>query len=89
MAYMLVTHQVEDFAKWKDVFDEVKPLRDEAGEVSAAIFQDASNPNTVTGLFEWDNLENARAYAASPNLKAAMQKAGVTSPPQITFLNGG
>ena len=87
MAHMLVTHSVEDFDKWKAVFDEVKPMRDEAGEISTALYRDASDPNTITALFEWDSLENARDYAGSDRLKAAMQKAGVTGPPTITFLN--
>lgn len=87
MAHMLVTHKVEDFDTWKAIFDEVKPMRDEAGEISATLFRDASDPNTVTALFEWDSLDNARAYAGSDQLRAAMQKAGVAGPPTITFLN--
>jgi len=86
MPYMMVTHKVEDFSKWKAVFDEVKPMRDEAGEKSATIYRDASDPDTVTGVFEWDSLDNARAYAESARLKTAMQEAGVSSPPQISFL---
>jgi len=86
MPYILVTHKVEDFDKWKDIFDEVAPMRDEAGEKSAALYRHATDPNTVTALFEWDTLENAHEYASSDRLKAAMGKAGVTGAPQITFL---
>jgi quinol monooxygenase YgiN len=86
---MLVTHSVDDFDKWKAVFDEVKPMRDEAGELSVALFRDASEPDTITALFEWDSLDNAREYAGSDRLKAAMQKAGVSVPPTISFLNAG
>lgn len=88
MAHMLVIHEVADFDKWKVVFDEVKPMRDEAGEKSCAIYRDASNPNKITALFEWDSVDNAREYAGSARLKTAMQEAGVTGPPQISFLNG-
>ena len=88
MAHMLVTHKVEDFNKWKGVFDSVKAMRDEAGEKSATLYRDASDPNTVTAIFEWDSLENAQAYAASARLKTAMQEAGVAGPPQISFLQG-
>ena len=87
MAHMMVTHSVDDFDKWKAIFDEVKPMRGEAGEISAALYRDASAPNTITALFEWDSLENARNYAGSDRLKAAMQKAGVTGSPQISFLD--
>lgn len=88
MAYMLVTHKVEDFDKWKGIFDEVAPMREEAGELSAALFQDVSDGNTITALFEWDSLEHAREYAGSDRLKAAMQNAGVAGPPQVSFLSG-
>ncbi len=83
---MLVTHEVADFDKWKAVFDEVKPMREEAGEKSATIYRNASDPNKITALFEWDSLENAQEYAGSARLKTAMQEAGVTGPPQIAFL---
>jgi len=84
--YMLAQHQVEDFPKWKAVFDNVADLRKANGEKSAQIFQDAENPNKLTLLFEWDSIENARAYAQNPDLAAAMQKAGVTGPPDFFFL---
>ena len=86
MPYMLAQHKVEDFAKWKDVFDSVADLREKNGEKSAQIFHDADDPNSLTLLFEWDSLNNARQYAQSPELKAAMQKAGVAGPPSIYFL---
>ena len=86
MPYMLVQHQVEDFAKWKAVFDSALGMRQTNGEKSAQIFHDADDPNSLTLLFEWDSLENARQYAQNPDLKAAMQKAGVTGPPNISFL---
>ncbi len=87
MPHMLVSHKVEDFAKWKGVFDSVEAMRREAGEKSNTLFRDADDPNAITALFEWDSLENAQEYAGSARLKSAMQEAGVTGPPQITFLN--
>ena len=86
MPYMLVQHQVEDFAKWKTVFDSALDMRRAGGEKSAQILHDADDVNSLTLLFEWDSLENAQQYAQNPDLKAAMQEAGVTSPPNISFL---
>ena len=51
------------------------------------IYSLASDPNSLTLVFEWDSLDNARKYAQSPELKAAMEKAGVVGPPEIFFLN--
>lgn len=87
MASMLIQHKVKDFADWKKVFDSVFDLRNSGGELSHQIFRDASDPNSLTILNKWDSLENAQKFAHSPELKAAMEKAGVAGPPTIYFLN--
>jgi quinol monooxygenase YgiN len=83
---MLVKHTVKDFAVWKEVYDSVAELRATNGELSDHIYRDSINPNSLTIMFKWDSLENAQRYAQSPELKAAMEKAGVEGPPEITFL---
>jgi heme-degrading monooxygenase HmoA len=87
MASMLVQHQVKDYTAWKKVYDSVKDLRTSNGELSDKIYRDASDPNQLTVIFEWDSLENAKKYANSPELKAAMERAGVEGKPSIFFLN--
>jgi len=87
MASMLVQHQVKDYAEWKRVYDSVADLRSTNGELSDRIYRDESDPNKLTVMFKWDTLANARKYAQSPELKAAMEKAGVEGPPNISFLN--
>ena len=87
MASMLVQHQVKDFTEWKRAYDTLSDLRSSNGELSDRIYRDASDPNKLTLVFKWDSLENARKYAQSPELKAAMENAGVEGPPNISFLN--
>ena len=87
MATMLVQHNVKDFAEWKKVYDSVANLRANNGELSDQIYRDASDPNSLTVVFKWDSLANAKKYAQSPELKAAMEKAGVEGPPSVYFLN--
>lgn len=87
MSAMLVQHKVKDFAAWKAVYDSVYDLRKSNGELSDRIYRDAEDPNSLTILFEWDSLDNARKYAQSSELKEAMEKAGVVGPPSIYFLN--
>jgi quinol monooxygenase YgiN len=87
MASMLVQHKVKDFTDWKNVYDSVADLRTKNGELSDSIYRDASDPNSLTIIFKWDSLANAQKYAQSPELKAAMEKAGVEGPPSIYFLN--
>jgi quinol monooxygenase YgiN len=87
MATMLVQHHVKDFAAWKNVYDSVKGLRVSFGELSDQLYRDASDPNKLTLVFKWSSLADAQKYAQSPELKAAMEKAGVDAAPVISFLN--
>jgi heme-degrading monooxygenase HmoA len=86
MAYMFVRHSVQDYEAWKSVFDSVGDLRRQSGEKSYQILRQDNGSNSLVALFEWDNLDNARKYATSPELKAAMERAGVAGKPEILFL---
>jgi quinol monooxygenase YgiN len=87
MASMLIQIKVRDFAEWKKVFDSSSGLRTSNGEISHQIFREASQPNKLTALYKWNSLANAQRFAQSPELKAAMEKAGVEGQPNVTFLN--
>jgi quinol monooxygenase YgiN len=87
MANMLVQHRVKNFAEWKKVYDSVSEMRASNGELSDQIYRDESDPNNLTVIFKWNSLANAKKYAHSPELKAAMEKAGVEGRPEIYFLN--
>ena len=86
MTYMYARHSVKDYDAWKSIFDSVSDLRRGAGERSYQILREGNGSNSLILLFEWDSLENAQAYASSPELKEAMERAGVTGPPEILFL---
>lgn len=86
MAYMLVRDSVQDYEAWKSVFDSAGDLRSRNGEQSYQILRQENDSNKLVALFEWDSLDNARKYAASPELKQAMERAGVTGKPEILFL---
>ncbi|MGD0005277.1 MAG: antibiotic biosynthesis monooxygenase [Anaerolineaceae bacterium] len=87
MASMLIQHQVKDYAAWKKVFDSAIEMRTSSGELSAQVYRDASDPNKVTTINKWNSLANAQKFAHSPELKAAMEKAGVVGAPNVSFLN--
>ncbi len=86
MPYILVHQNVEDFAKWKSVFDEHSSTRKAGGSKGGYLFQSADDPNEVIVVLEWDNLDSARQFIGSDDLREAMQRAGVVGPPHIHFL---
>ncbi len=87
MPYSLARLKVEDYAKWKPVFDEIAPSRKASGGAKNGIlFQDADKPNEITILIEWDNLENARKFIQSEDVKKSLKKSG-TIKSDFYFLN--
>ena len=86
MSYMLVRHKIQDYAKWKPVFDEHGATRKTSGSKGGHLFRNADNPNELIILFEWDDLKKARQLVQSEDLRKAMERAGVSDKPDIFFL---
>jgi quinol monooxygenase YgiN len=87
MPYMLVRHTIEDYAKWKPMYDEHAATRKASGSKKAHLFRNADNPNEIVLLFEWDDLGKAKKFSQSEDLIKTMQKAGVIGRPDIYFLD--
>ncbi len=86
MAQLYVHHKVEDYARWRRVYDELDGARRSLGMTGARVFHTAASPNEIVIITDWPTAENARAYAQSPDLKQAMQNAGVISQPEVLIL---
>jgi heme-degrading monooxygenase HmoA len=86
MPYLLIRHKVSDYSKWKPVFDADGVNRQASGSRGGQLFRNASDPNELVMLFEWDDLEKARQFTQSEDLRQAMQQAGVVDHPDIYFL---
>lgn len=86
MPYGLVRHRVEDYERWKPVFDEHGSTREGSGSRGGYLFRNVDDPNEVVVLLEWDNLDNLRRFAESDDLRQAMQRAGVSDRPDIYYL---
>jgi hypothetical protein len=82
---MFVRHNVTDFAKWKQVYDDFRPTQKRMGVTSEAVFRAADNPNDITVTHEFASIEAAQEFAGSAELKTAMQNAGVAGTPTIWF----
>jgi heme-degrading monooxygenase HmoA len=86
-AYLMVRHTAADYDKWKPAFDGHSSARKAGGEKGGWLLRNTANPNEIVVLFEWDNLDNARKFVESPELREVMQRAGVVSRPDILFLD--
>jgi heme-degrading monooxygenase HmoA len=69
------------------VYDEHGATRKAAGCKGTQVFRSSENPNEVLVLLEWNDLEPARKFAQSQDLREVMQRAGVADQPDVYFLN--
>jgi hypothetical protein len=87
MAFMLVRSKVRDFNTWKPAYDAHLPVRIDAGLTEKYLLRGADDANEVVILFEVQDLNQAKAFAASADLCERMQESGVVDKPDIYFLN--
>jgi quinol monooxygenase YgiN len=84
--YVLIIHEVADYAAWKIVFDEAADIRKQAGEISYQLLNYSHDANNIVHFSKWTSLENARQFFESPALIDIRKKAGVKSP-EFIYLN--
>jgi ABC-type sugar transport system substrate-binding protein len=82
---VFVRHEVSDYAAWKKAYDDFAATRKKLGVAAQDVFRSIDNPNDLTITHDFKTLQKAKAFASSPELKAAMMKAGVTGTPQIWY----
>ena len=87
MPYVLVRHKVADYAKFKSIFDEHGAVRKASGFKGHHLFRNADDPNELVILLEGDDLEKARQFGQSEDLRQSMQQAGVIDQPDMYFLD--
>jgi heme-degrading monooxygenase HmoA len=85
MPYALVRLKVEDYARWKLVFDQQGSPRKAGGSQGARIFRNTDDADELIILFQWDDLEKLRQYAQSEGPQVR-QHAGVADQPDVYFL---
>ena len=84
--YFLVRSKVEDYAKWKPVFDEMGTARKAASSKGGYVLRNINDSNEIVVLLEFEDLGKTRQFAESEDLKQAMQRAGVVDKPDIYLL---
>ena len=87
MPYILIRHKVEDYSKWKRVFDEHGATRKASGSKGGYLLRNIDDANEVVIFIEMDDLEKARQLVQSEDLRQAMERSGVADQPDIYFLD--
>jgi hypothetical protein len=87
MVYLFVRQRVEDYAMWREGYDNHAAARQAGGATGEVyILRNTDDPLEITTLLGWNDLGRAKTFAQSASLKQAMQNAGVVGQPEIRFL---
>ena len=77
MIHMLCRNRVQDFARWKAVFDANREAGEAAGLTLVGLWTELGDPNHVFFRFEVEDLERAKAFISAPEAARAGEVSGV------------
>ncbi len=86
--FIIVRANVRDYSDWMPRYTAHLPVRTAAGLVEKHVLQDVDDPNKVTIIFEAEDLDRAKEFTESAELKETMREHGVLGKPDIYFLKG-
>jgi hypothetical protein len=82
-ATLTVRHNVQDYAAWRKVYDELEPLRVQHGCTGQRVMQLPGDGNDLFITHEFPTAEQAGSFAHDPALRDGMGRAGVQGVPRI------
>jgi len=86
MVTVIISHECKNYSDWRKVFDADEVNRSKAGFKTTGVYNSFDNSNKVTIIGEAPSVEAIQGFMANPELKAAMEKGGVLSMPDVKIL---
>jgi hypothetical protein len=84
---VMITHPVKDFDKWKAGYLSHDSVRKAYGISQFVMGRGLEDSNMVIVIDKMSDVQKAKQFTALPDLKEAMQKAGVTGPPTFDYVD--
>lgn len=81
-----ITHSVKDYSTWKNVYESAEQMRKQEGIIDHVVLKSLIDENVITILGSSTSADSFNKFMASPDLKTAMGKAGVTSKPEVKII---
>jgi hypothetical protein len=82
---LMVKHKVKDWGAWKKAFDDHKQARMDAGLTDRVVGHTVGDDHRVTLVFAVADVNKAKAFIKSKDLKDKMNEAGVDGAPTFFF----
>jgi quinol monooxygenase YgiN len=75
---IIIKRNLKDFDAWKKIVSEADGTRKGYGSKGATVYRNASDPNEVYLLFEWDDRQSYLNYFNRPDVQKALADTGKT-----------
>ena len=62
---MFIRHEVADYALWKKHYDDFSNYQKTHGVINEFVYQSTDNPNSITVIHDFNNIEEAKSFAIS------------------------
>jgi len=85
MSMLFLKHKVTSYDAWRPAYDGHLPKRNEAGLKEIGVYRDTKDPNSLLIVWAADDVNKAKTFIGSPDLKTKMKEAGVVSDPTYWF----
>jgi len=83
---LFVRHKVENLERWMGSFNKHGHMRAEAGSLGGFVLFHPHENDDVIGFLGWESIDAAREFVEAPDLREAMEAAGVADEPDVLFL---
>lgn len=79
----MVRHSVSDYDAWRKIYEDADTIRAAHGCTAERVLRAPGDTSDLLILHEFPSVEQAEAFAANPDLRSAMEQAGVVGAPRI------
>jgi hypothetical protein len=87
MAIFFGRVSLEDYDKFRPVFDSKEEMRQAAGATKSTVYQSVDDPNEIVVRIDFPTADQAKAFSTSEGLRNAIQQAGAKEPPRMVIVN--
>lgn len=89
MALLIVQLRVRDYRKWHRAYEAHRRDRRRGGLGSAQLYRGADDQHRVAIVFGVKDIDKAKTFIGSDDLRKTMKAAGVIGKPSVTFVDAG
>ncbi|HEV2124744.1 MAG TPA: hypothetical protein VGW38_18510 [Chloroflexota bacterium] len=86
MTSVVIRHRITDMTTLITVLASDHATRRAYGELHYAVFQNATNPEDVMIVLEWDDPHRAQLYAQSDDAQRMLGRTGLADPVHLSVL---